>query len=152
MNIASSDVYTTALSEVHRTKVRLADVHRDGAVILSSSSRDAVADAEAFGEAITETIGESRVSVVRIVCLKGVPRALHSVARRMIRKHERGGGQLLLDWKAAFHAALQLDPNVSHFLVVGSSGDVKGPVSGGAMNVYPQQDVTGTQTAGTESI
>lgn len=51
MNIASSDVYTTTLSDVHGTKVRLADVHRDGAVILSLSSRDAAADAEAFGKA-----------------------------------------------------------------------------------------------------
>ncbi|MBT8468060.1 MAG: hypothetical protein KJN97_04845, partial [Deltaproteobacteria bacterium] len=77
MNIASSDLYTTTLSDVHGTKVRLADVHRDSSVILSLSSRDAAADAEAFGQAITNTIGESRVPVVRIVCLKGVPRALH---------------------------------------------------------------------------
>jgi len=99
-------------------------------VILNLSSRDAADDAEAFGKAITETLGRSHAPVVRIVYLKDVPRPFRSVARRMIRKREEGGRSLLLDWKGAFHAAFQLDPKVAHFLVVDSAGEVRGPVSG----------------------
>ena len=129
MNVTSLDIYTLALSDVHGAGMRLSDVH-DGPLIVSLAARDNAADAEAFGQALFEELGEPPLPVVRIAYLKNVPRPFHAIARSLIRRHQSEGRGLFLDWKGSFHAALHLDPRVANVLVISGSGDVRGPVTG----------------------